>query len=97
MAKITPVVGRVVHFFDGPDITEPKAATVAFVQHEPFVNLTVHDHNGETFAVLNVPLVQEGEKLPTKGPRCCWMQYQIDAAAAAAPKSTPKKKAARKA
>lgn len=87
MANITPTVGRVVWFHHGVvDNTlfvcgaQPMAATVAFVNDDGTVNLSVSDHMGVQHNKQSVPLVQDGYQ-PKSGMWCEWMPYQRGQAA----------------
>ena len=75
-ASITPTVGRVVHYFDGPTAKE-RAAIICCVHNDTCVNLTVFDHNGTTFAEVDAYLVQPHDERPSSGCFCEWMAYQV--------------------
>lgn len=81
--RIEPTPGRVVWFRpqSGDQLRKflpegvPLAATVAFVNVDGTVNLTVHDAHGATWPRLHVKLVQEGDDIPNES-YCHWMPYQ---------------------
>ncbi|PIA74299.1 hypothetical protein CDR19_04345 [Ectopseudomonas toyotomiensis] len=92
MTRITPTVGRVLHFiptagymagrklaFGNP--TQPLAAVIAYVHSDTMVNLTVWDQNGEQFSVCSVPLVQDGCDMVVGSFFAKWMPYQKGQAA----------------
>lgn len=84
---IKPTVGRVVWFypaanratagFHAPTLNDPLAAIVAKVIGAHFVNLAVFDAHGYSHSMIDVPLIQEGEKAPVEGCYATWMPYQI--------------------
>lgn len=82
MSVITPTLGRIVWFTPskGEHMATEKdgrcAAMVVKVHSDRLVNLTVFDANGHTTPRTSVPLVQEGDPLPTNGFYCEWMPYQ---------------------
>ena len=90
---IEPTIGRVVLFWPTlayardkgmayEDSGKPLAALVTYVHGDRMVNLTVHDHNGVTWPVCSVPLVQEGDDAVIPGSFYCeWMPYQKGQAA----------------
>lgn len=96
---IKPTIGRVVWFTPGaahlptptfaynrstdPAHQQACAATVAYVHSDSMVNLRVTDHNGHDHAITSVPLVQEGDTIPSAGFYCEWMPYQKGQAAKA--------------
>lgn len=80
---IKPTIGRQVWFWkSGANIQndQPEAATVIYVHGDRKVNLLVIDHYGDTRALLNIPLLQDGDEPPT-GPYCEWMPFQKGQAA----------------
>ena len=87
---IGPTVGRVVWFYPAfgspiPHIPGiPLAATIAWVEDEATVNLSVSDMSGAIWPVQNVHLVQEDSVYETDAARAEWMPYQIGQAKAAA-------------
>lgn len=86
MTPIIPTVGRMVWFYHEAshvDKCQPLSAQVSFV-HEggKLVNLGVLTAEGDQFPKTSVPLVQEGETPPSKGPFCMWMPFQRGQAAA---------------
>ena len=59
---------------------QPLAATVAYVDNDTCVNLTVHDRNGETYGLTSVYFWQgDGESPETA--HCEWMPFQKGQAA----------------
>lgn len=80
--NITPVVGRIVHFWKSiKNPGQPEAAMVAFVFTDTMVNLTVFDHQGFSRTETSVRLVQPSED-PTGVYRFAeWMPYQKGQAA----------------
>lgn len=93
MTRITPTVGRMLHFIPTADYmasrklafgnpAQPLAAVIAYVHSDTMVNLTVWDQNGQQFSVCSVPLVQE-KPLALAGSSFCaqWMPYQKGQAA----------------
>lgn len=56
-------------------------AGIVFVHDDRRVNLSVKDHFGKSFARLNVPLIQEGDAIPSGGGYAAWMPYQKASAA----------------
>jgi hypothetical protein len=91
MTRITPTVGRVLHFIPTADYMAsrkqafnhpaPLAAVIAYVHSDTMVNLTVWDQNGEQFSVCSVPLVQEGCNMIVGSFYAQWMPYQKGQAA----------------
>lgn len=87
MTKITPTVGRMLHYvvvstqpwFAGSP-GDVCAAVVARVNSESNVTLTVFDAMGRPYPVEGVPLVQEGDTFPA-GNYCRWMPFQVGQAA----------------
>lgn len=80
MATIKPTIGRVVLFFHAKHSPEPRAAIICHVHSDTLVNLATFNAHGENVPATSVPLVQEGEEIPT-GARCEWMPYQLGQAA----------------
>lgn len=79
---IQPTVGRVVWYrVVGDEEQQPQAATVAHVNENGTVNLSVADHEGNVRAKRDVPLIQDGESAPESGDYCEWMPYQKAVAA----------------
>ena len=77
---IKPSVGRVVWYREvgEPEDSQPQAATVAFVQSDGLLNLSVVEHDGNVRPKTGVPLVQEGGAAkPEAGGYCEWMPFQI--------------------
>lgn len=79
---IKPTNGRVLWFFPHANSTlnkgrdgQPLAATVAHVNGDETVNLTVHAVDGSTLAVQYVPILQDGEDQASQHAR--WMPYQV--------------------
>lgn len=79
---IKPTNGRVLWFFPHANSTlnkgrdgQPLAATVAHVNDDDTVNLTVHAVDGSTLPVQNVPIIQDGEDQSSQHAR--WMPYQV--------------------
>lgn len=73
---IKPSIGRVVYYRD-PELTEPQAATIAYVHSDTMVNLSVVNHSGTQFGETSVQLVQPGEPKPEGIGFCHWMPYQV--------------------
>ena len=96
MTTIVPSIGRVVLFRPATDLGHglletPFAATVAYVNEDGTINLSVCDHAGNQFAQQNVPLIQDGEDFPDDGSAYAyWMPYQIATAAASEAKQEAK-------
>jgi hypothetical protein len=98
MPKIIPTVGRIVWFRPATSDAEsertqlsdqPYAATVAHVNDDGTVNLTVHGHDGRTFARTNVPLWDgEGARPEFDKTFAEWMPYQLGQAARNRPGKT---------
>lgn len=88
--QTAPTTGRIVLFHPATDIgfgcvETPFAAIVAYVNVDGTINLSAFDHAGNSFGQQNVPLIQDGEDVPTDGSAYAhWMPYQIKAAEAAA-------------
>lgn len=85
---IKPTVGRVLWFWpsafavrdlaiDYHDITQPLAATVAYVWNDRSVNLSVIDQNGRQFNQSRVLLIQGDELYKPVSDYCQWMPYQV--------------------
>lgn len=80
--KIKPTVGRVVHYHESPgDPGKEQAALIAYVHSDNCINLAVFDVNGLNYSRTSVPLVQDGEPIPTAGGFATWMPYQVGQAA----------------
>lgn len=81
--KITPTVGRHVHFFikTGADA---QAAIITHVHNEGILNLGIFEASGKPMAgpPTSIPLVQPGEEDPKQGFFCKWMPYQAEQAEA---------------
>jgi len=84
---IKPTPGRVVWFTPHPgdpcfssEFKPPFAAHVAYVHDDRHVNLMVISPEGHALQKRWVPLIQEGEALPTSE-YCEWMPYQKGQAA----------------
>ena len=89
---ITPTIGRKVWFHpnglkltdNGPlevfDDKQALDATVVFVRGDRLVNLSVTDHGGQVHFVRCCILCQEDDGVPTDGPYCEWMPYQVSQA-----------------
>ena len=60
-------------------MTDPRKAKN--VHGDRMVNLTVHDHNGVSWPVCSVPLLQEGDAPVVGSFYCEWMPYQKGQAA----------------
>lgn len=56
---------------------QPLAALVAYVFDDRLVNLTVSDHDGNTYARQNVQLVQEADAKPDGVSFATWMPFQV--------------------
>jgi len=82
---IKPTVGRVVWFREyvlGKQThNEPLAATVAWVNEDDTVNLTVHSESGTTYGITDIPLIQDD--LKPNCDYCEWMPWQLGQAKAA--------------
>ena len=83
MTSIVPTVARMVHFHPSNSSSHPAfepnavcAAVIANVLPNGKLNLAVFDGNGASFAMANVPLVQEGEDATEGGYYAEWMPYQ---------------------
>ena len=84
---ITPTVGRIVYYkastleLQSPAIArcsvQPFRADVCHVNEDGTLVLRVIDHNGHSFAVGNVLLVQPEMPTPEEGPYAYWMPYQV--------------------
>lgn len=84
---ISPTVGRVVWYRPSESDTrvamavrpgiQPLAAIVAHVFDDHLVNLTVFDHDGNSYPRQNVQLVQEGEEKPEGVSFAQWMPFQV--------------------
>lgn len=89
MPRIEPTVGRIVHFRPGTNDQqyvgdpggEPLAAIVAKVLGPDRINLCVFTDKGHAIAMLDVPLVQEGEAHQEAVSYAEWMPYQKGQAA----------------
>jgi hypothetical protein len=82
---IEPTVGRVVWFWPAStkgkaDGGQPLAATIAYVHSNTCVNLTVHDRDGDTYALTSQTLWHGDGESPDY-PHCEWMPYQKGQAA----------------
>lgn len=88
MTKITPTVGRIVHYWPSAydragrnpmscNNIDPLAAIVTFVHGDNMVNLSVFDSNGKQFGIASISLKQPGMPYPTQGGYCEWMACQI--------------------
>lgn len=84
---IVPSVGRVIWYHAGQEplgFSNPQpavcAAIVAYVHSDSMVNLTVFDAVGIAHGRTSVPLVQDGDTVPSF-PYCEWMPYQKGQAA----------------
>lgn len=79
---IKPSIGRVVWFWPSGKSqaeqpgSQPLAAIVTYVWSDHLVNLTTFDSNGVPTPRTSVPLIQEGDTLPTWA-FAQWMPYQI--------------------
>lgn len=76
---IMPTVGRVVWYHPDQHMSQPYAATVAFVWSERMINISYVDHNGVQRNATKVQLVQPCDAAPSHG-YCCWMPYQVNVA-----------------
>lgn len=81
---IKPTVGRIVHYYPGPDDPQlveeaPLAAIVAKVWSDTCVNLTIFNPNGavEPNPPTSITLVQPGADPPDQSGYCTWMPYQV--------------------
>ena len=72
---IPPTLGRVV-WFTNHDGTQ-EAAMVTHVWHDRLINLVAFDMEGNTRGVINVPLLQDDDQVPTYQKFAQWMPYQI--------------------
>jgi hypothetical protein len=79
---IKPSVGRIVLFYNEPGAAV-RPAIVVHVWGDPCINIATWDGNGNPVPnpPTSVRLVQPGETLPTSGPYCTWMDYQVGQAA----------------
>lgn len=84
MSVITPTIGRVVHYYPGPDDPTPGddgplAALVTAVWTDTCVNLAIFNRNGspEPNPPTSITLVQPGVDPPLNERYCCWMPYQV--------------------
>lgn len=91
---ITPTIGRMVYFAmsdaaatargvikrDG----QPFSAQIVHVADDYTVSLAAHDHAGNPFAALDVPLVPDEFQVVPDGPHARWMGYQLGQAKAVA-------------
>jgi|SRR5215469_7360771 len=85
MTSITPTIGRIVWFYPVAQAEnymvrlseQPMAASVCHVNPDGSVNLLVTDHDGRSWSIHEVPLVQAGEEPPPDQSYCSWMPYQI--------------------
>lgn len=80
---IYPAVGRHLWYRGQPHggaryDAQPMTATVVYVWNERLVNLTVHDHEGQSFSVLSVHLRQRGDPKPMQSHYCEWPEYAKD-------------------
>ncbi len=67
-----------------PDLDrQPMSAQIAYVHENGKINLSVTDHAGNQFGVVNINLVQPGEPAPAigGGHYATWTPHQIAAAA----------------
>jgi len=84
---ITPTVGRIVWYrakiLEGshPKESPEQAAIIVNVHDDRTVNLVIFGHNGEIVPKSHVPLVQDGDKLPSQFGYCEWMPFQKGQAA----------------
>ncbi len=84
---IKPTVGRVVWVVrphDTTDIKQPEAGTVVYVFNDHLINVAGFDHNGNSFKLTSLALVQDDEPKP-EGKFACWMPYQKAVAAGEIP------------
>lgn len=67
MTIIKPTLGRIMWLTPHPAAGEQsqQAALVAHVNDDDTVNLTVSAQDGTTYALQNVPVVQDGEPAPS--------------------------------
>jgi hypothetical protein len=83
MIVMKPTVGRVVWYYTGlaekQRLVQPRAATVAYVQSDKLVNLTISNPNGGTYGMIDVYFYHEGETEPV-GAFAEWMPYQLQQA-----------------
>lgn len=84
---IKPTVGRVVWVIrpgDTDDIKQPEVGLVTYVWNDRMINVAGFDHNGESFLLNSLTLVQDDEPKP-EGDFACWMPYQKQVAAGTIP------------
>lgn len=94
MAKIMPTIGRKLYYIPQGHPTvakfddQPIDATIVYVwpQKSPdgkYDLLTLHliDHSGTPCVAVHVPLVQDGDDVPSNGGYAEWMPYQVGQAA----------------
>lgn len=81
---MTPTVGRMVHFYPGPQDGishspgHPLAATIAHVWTDTMVNLGVLDSNGVPHKFTSVELLPPGQPVPEgMGRHCVWPSMVI--------------------
>lgn len=80
---ISPTVGRVVWVIrpmDTTDIHQPEVGLVTYVWHDHLINVSGFDHNGKSFVLTSLSLIQDDEPKP-EGNFACWMPYQKGQAA----------------
>jgi hypothetical protein len=92
VGHILPTTGRKIYYRPEPgdngmaildkdkpaELRAPLDATIVYVHNPELVNLCVKDHNGNTYPIVNVPLVQAGQLPPPDGgEHCHWMDFQI--------------------
>lgn len=78
-----PTPGRVVWFYRNyahfANDEQPLAATVACVNRDRTVNLTVHDYSGDVAGKFSVPFIEDAEDEPLADETrafATWMPYQ---------------------
>lgn len=86
MQKISPTVGRVVHFHPHPGEAiafsdQPLAALVTYVHSDTMVNVVVFDSNGNPHPKTSIRLQQETPLNVQSGNFVAWMPYQVGQAA----------------
>lgn len=75
--RTEPTIGRVVLFFNDKDQFQPHRADVCNVLVDGKVNLSVNNEDGESYTMVNVPLIQGDDEKPAEGGWCEWMQHQV--------------------
>ena len=82
---ITPTVGRVVWVIrprETTDIHQPEIGLISYVWNDHMINVAGFDHDGKSFSITSLPLVQDDEPKP-EGNFAVWMPFQKGQAARA--------------